>query len=320
MASRQGQSYSEDLRARVLAAVDAGMAARAAARVFRVSVSYIYKAQIRRRRTGEVSASSRRGHRPRKLTLAQETALAAHITAHPDLTLAVLQTWLLEEHAVRLSNGAIWSAVARLGLSFKKTLHAAEQDRPDVAARRRIWRAAQPFVDADKLVFIDETGASTKMTRLYGRAPRGRRLLAKAPFGHWKTTTFVAALRRAGLDAPMVLDGPMTGPAFLAYVEQVLIPTLRPDEIVVMDNLPAHKIAAVRAAIETAGAQLFLLPPYSPDMNPIEMAFAKLKTLLRQAPERTRDGLWRRIGALLDQFTPEECNNYFRAAGYRDSL
>src|SRR4051812_12585712 len=113
------------------------------------------------------------------------------------------------------------------------------------------------------------------MTRLYGRAPRGHRLLAKAPFGHWKTTTFVAALRRAGLDAPMVLDGPMTGPAFLAYVEQVLIPTLRPDEIVVMDNLPAHKIAAVRAAIQAAGAQLFLLPPYSPDMNPIEMAFAK---------------------------------------------
>src|SRR5256885_3772571 len=120
MAWRQGQSYSEDLRARVLAAVDAGMAARAAARVFRVSVSYIYKALIRRRRTGEVSASSRRGHRPRKLTLAQETALAAHITAHPDLTLAVLQTWLLEEHAVRLSNGAMWSAVARLRLSFKK--------------------------------------------------------------------------------------------------------------------------------------------------------------------------------------------------------
>jgi transposase len=158
------------------------------------------------------------------------------------------------------------------------------------------------------------------MTRLYGRAPRGRRLLAKAPFGHWKTTTFVAALRRDGLTAPMVLDGPMTGQAFLAYVEQVLIPTLRPDDIVVMDNLPAHKIAAVRDAIAAAGAQLFLLPPYSPDMNPIEMAFAKLKTLLRQAPERTRDGLWHRIGALLDQFTPDECANYLRAAGYRDSF
>src|SRR3979411_909185 len=127
-------------------------------------------------------------------------------------------------------------------------------------------------------------------------------------------------LRRGGLDAPMVLAGPMTGHAFLAYVEQVLIPTLHPDDIVVMDNLPAHKIAAVRAAIATAGAQLFLLPPYSPDMNPIEMAFSKLKTLLRQAPERTRDGLWQRIGVLLDQFTPSECTNYFRAAGYSDSF
>ena len=118
----------------------------------------------------------------------------------------------------------------------------------------------------------------------------------------------------------MVLDGPMTGQAFLAYVEQVLIPTLHPDDIVVMDNLPAHKIAPVRAAIAAAGAQLFLLPPYSPDMNPIEMAFAKLKTLLRQDPERTRDGLWRRIGDLLDRFTPDECNNYLKAAGYRDSI
>jgi transposase len=158
------------------------------------------------------------------------------------------------------------------------------------------------------------------MTRLYGRAPRGQRLLAQAPFGHWKTTTFVAALRHDGLTAPMVLDGPMTGQAFLAYVEQVLIPTLEPDDIVVMDNLPAHKIAPVRAAIAKAGAQLFLLPPYSPDMNPIEMVFSKLKTLLRQAPERTVDGLWRRIGALLDQFTPDECANYLRAAGYSDSF
>jgi transposase len=158
------------------------------------------------------------------------------------------------------------------------------------------------------------------MTRLYGRAPKGRRLLAKAPFGHWKTTTFVAALRRDGLGAPMVLDGPMTGQAFLAYVEQVLIATLRPGDIVAMDNLPAHKIAAVKAAIEATGAQVFLLPPYSPEMNPIEMAFSKLKTLLRQTPERTRDGLWNRIGELLDHFTSTECANYFHAAGYGESF
>src|SRR6202140_3528684 len=144
------------------------------------------------------------------------------------------------------------------------------------------------------------------------RAEARRALLycPQAPFGHWKTTTFVAALRRDGLTAPMVLDGPMTGEAFLAYVEQVLIPTVEPDDIVVMDNLPAHKTAPVRAAVAAAGAQLFLLPPHSPDMNPIEMAFSKLKALLRQAPERTLDGLWRRIGVLLDQFTPDECANY----------
>jgi transposase len=198
------------------------------------------------------------------------------------MTLAAMQRWLETEQGVRVSNGAIWSIVKRLGLTLKKSLRASEQERPDVAARRRIWRAAQPFIDLDKLVFIDETGASTKMTRLYGWAPRGRRLIASAPFGHWKTTTFVAALRHHGLTAPMVLDGPMTGPAFLAYVQKVLVPTLQRDDIVVLDNLPAHKIADVGAAIPAAGAQLFLLPPYSPDMNPIEMAFAKLKTPLRQ--------------------------------------
>ncbi|WP_437366873.1 IS630 family transposase [Inquilinus limosus] len=321
MAWRQGQAYSDDLRVRVLAAVDGGMAVRAAAAVFQVSVSYIYKALIRRRRTGETGASTVRGHRQRKLTPAQEAALAAHIRANSDMTLAALQSWLEAEHGVGLSSGAMWNVVRRLGLTpQKKSLRASEQERPDVAARRRIWRAAQPFIDPDRLVFIDETGASTKMTRLYGRAPRGQRLVASAPFGHWKTTTFVAALRRTGLTAPMVLDGPMTGPAFLAYVQQVLVPTLRRGDIVVMDNLPAHKIAEVRAAIRGAGAQVFLLPPYSPDLNPIEMAFAKLKTLLRQVPERTVEALWRRIGQLLDHFQPDECANYLHAAGYRGPL
>jgi transposase len=199
-------------------------------------------------------------------------------------------------------------------------LRAAEQDRPDVAERRRIWQAAQPFIDPERLVFIDETGTNTKMTRLYGRAPRGRRLLAAAPFGHWKTMTFVAGLRRTGLTAPMVLDGPMTGRAFLAYVHQVLAATLAPGDIVVMDNLPAHKTQDVRAAIAATGAQLFLLPPYSPDLNPIEMAFSKLKTLLRKDPERTIDCLWRRIGTLLDHFQPDECANYIHHAGYPHSI
>ena len=182
--------------------------------------------------------------------------------------------------------------------------------------RREAWFEGQLDLDPGRLVFVDETGATTKMARLRGRAPRGERCRAAIPHGHWKTTTFVAGLRRDGMTAPMVLDGPMNGPAFLAYVEQVLVPTLRPGDIVIMDNLAPHKSAAVRKAIEAVGASLLLLPPYSPDLNPIENAFAKLKALLRKAAERTVDGLWRRIGFLIDAFTPKECANYFAAAGY----
>ena len=166
------------------------------------------------------------------------------------------------------------------------------------------------------MVFIDETGTSTNMARLRGRAPRGQRLIGKVPHGHWKTTTFVAALRSNALTAPCVLDGPMDGNAFLAYVEQILVPSLRPGDIVVLDNLSAHKVDGVREAIEAAGAMLLYLPPYSPDFNPIEQLFAKLKALLRKAAERSVDALWNRIGNLLDAFTSDECANYFRNAGY----
>jgi transposase len=195
-------------------------------------------------------------------------------------------------------------------------VRAAEQDRPDVATAREEWADNQPKLDPDHLVFIDETGTSTNMARLRGRAPRGERLIGKVPHGHWKTTTFVAALRSTALTAPCVIDGPMNGNAFLAYVEQVLAPTLRPGEIVVLDNLSAHKVPGVREAIEAAGASLLYLPPYSPDFNPIEQLFAKLKALLRKAAERSVEGLWSRIAALLSAFTSEECANYFRNAGY----
>lgn len=165
-------------------------------------------------------------------------------------------------------------------------------------------------------MFIDETGASTKMARLYGRARRGERCRAPIPHGHWKTTTFVGALRRKGLTAPMVLEGAMHGTAFIAYVEQVLVPTLRPGDIVIMDNLPAHKPLAVREAIEKVGASLRFLPPYSPDFNPIENAFAKLKAILKNIAARTIDELWTAIGQAITTFTPVECANYFNAAGY----
>ena len=154
------------------------------------------------------------------------------------------------------------------------------------------------------------------MARVYGRAKRGKRCRAAVPHGHWKTTTFTGALRCSGMTAPMVLDGPMNAAAFRAYVEQVLVPTLESGDIVVMDNLPAHKNAAIRNAIESKGATLRYLPPYSPDFNPIENAFAKLKALLRKAATRTRDALWQEVGRLLDAFTPRECSNYFAATGY----
>ena len=198
----------------------------------------------------------------------------------------------------------------------KKSAHAAEQERADVRAAREAWFEAQPDLDPERLIFIDETWLNTKMTRLRGRAPRGERLRSPIPHGHWRTTTFVSGLRLSGVDAPMVIDGPINGEIFLAYVQRVLGPVLRPGDIVIMDNLGSHKGAAVRAAIEAAGAELCFLPPYSPDLNPIENAFSKLKALLRKAACRTRDALWDAVGAALDSFTPEECRNYFTAAGY----
>jgi len=154
------------------------------------------------------------------------------------------------------------------------------------------------------------------MTRRYGRAQTGKRCIAAVPHGHWKTTTFVAALRHDRLTAPLVADGPMDGALFLAYVQTFLCPTLKPGDVVIADNLSSHKVAGVQDAIEAAGAKLVYLPPYSPDLNPIEKFFARLKTLLRKAAKRTVDGLWMEIGDLLDTVTPEECSNYFKSSGY----
>lgn len=183
-------------------------------------------------------------------------------------------------------------------------------------AARETWSDGQPHLDPKKLVFIDETGVTTKMARLRGRAPRGQRCRAAIPHSHWKTTTFTAGLRLVGLAAPMVIDGPMDGDAFRTYVEHALVPELAPGDIVVMDNLPAHRVSGVRTCIERAGASLVYLPPYSPDLNPIEMAFAKLKALLRAIAPRTIPDLWQAITDAINRFTPDECRAYFTAAGY----
>ena len=183
-------------------------------------------------------------------------------------------------------------------------------------AARKAWLEAQPGMDAEKLVFVDETWASTSMTRCYGRAPKGQRCIGSAPLGNWKTTTFVGALRHDRLTAPMVADEPIDGEMFLAWIQQFLCPTLQPADIVILDNLSSHKVAGVRQAIEAAGATLLYLPPYSPDLNPIEKLFSKLKALLRKAAKRSVDELWTEIGALLNTIPPTECTNYFASSGY----
>jgi transposase len=195
-------------------------------------------------------------------------------------------------------------------------VRAAEQDRPDVQKARESWKQHQISLDPAKLVFVDETGTATNMARLRGRCRRGKRLVAALPQGHWKTTTLVAALRQNAVTAPFVVDAPMNGEIFLTYLEQCLVPTLSPGDIVIMDNLSAHKVAGVRELIEAKGARLLYLPPYSPDLNPIEQLFAKLKALLRKAAERSVPALWDRIGDILKTIASHECTNYLRHAGY----
>ena len=171
-------------------------------------------------------------------------------------------------------------------------------------------------LDPERLVFLDETWARTNMVRRYGRCPRGQRLIDKTPHGHWKTTTFLGALRHDGMTAPLVVDGAINGPIFLEYVRQHLAPTLKPSDVVVMDNLSSHKVAGVQEAIQAAGASVLYLPPYSPDLNPIELAFSKLKSVLRREAERTVPGLWSLLGRVGEWFAPAECLAYFRHCGY----
>ena len=195
---------------------------------------------------------------------------------------------------------------------------ASEQDRPDVRQAREAWsdRQCKMRLQPHRLVFLDETGTTTKMTRLYGRCPKGLRLRAKAPFGHWKTQTFIAGLRCDGLTAPFVVDAPMNRRIFETYIETQLAPTLYKGDVVILDNLAAHKSPRVEKAIKARGAWLLFLPPYSPDLNPIEMAFAKLKSLLRKKAVRTIDALWQAIGDICSLFSPTECRNYLEATGY----
>ena len=304
---------SLDLRLRLLEAVIAGASRREAAECMDVSSSSAVKWLQRWQETGSVAAKPTGG----SISPLEEHAdwLLALIAKQPDLTLNEIVV-AMRKRRISGSRSAVWRLFARHGISFKKSLHAAEQERPDVACARRRWMREQGMFDPARLVFIDETSTSTNMVRLRGRCRRGERLISRVPQGHWKTITFVAGLRHDKMVAPFVVDGPMTRATFLAYLEQGLKPTLKRGDIVIIDNLPAHKGVAVEKVINTARARLLYLPKYSPDLDPIEQAFSKLKALLRKAAERTIPDLCRRIGKLVAAFSASECKNYFTHAGY----
>jgi transposase len=310
--------YSLDLRERVVRFVEEGHSRRAAAAHFKVSVSFVVNLVAAFRRRGSLAPKPSGGRRHAKLN-AHRTFLLAQVAERADITMPELAAELAAATGEKADPASLSRWLIRAGYRFKKTLRASEQDRLDVKQAREEWtsvRQPKMRLEPQRLVFLDETGTTTKMTRLRGRSLKGRRLVSKAPFGHWKTQTFVAGLRCGALTAPFVIDAPMNRLIFETYVETQLAPALKPGDVVILDNLPAHKSAAAEKTIRARGAWLLFLPPYSPDLNPIEMAFAKLKALLRARAVRTIDALWRAIGEICDLFSPEECQNYFAAAGY----
>src|SRR5437660_7308058 len=307
------KAYSGEMRERVIAEVESGASRREAAEEFAVSASTAVIWVKCFRQTGRCAAKPRGG----SISPLEKHAdfLLGLIEKQPDLT--------LDEVVLAMRKHKILAAAPRSGASLsvtrllsKKSLRAAEQERANVARARRRWMREQGMFDPARLVFVDETAANT-MVRLSGRCPRGERLIVRVPQGHWKTITFVAALRRNGMRAPCTVDGSMNGAKFLAYVEQCMAPTLKRKDIVMIDNLPAHKAAGIREAIEARGATLRYLPQYSPDLNPIEMPFSKLKASLRKAAERTIPRLRRRIARFACTLAAREACNYFRHAGYK---
>ena len=282
-----GRGYSKDLRERVAGSVAGGRSCRVTAALFGVSVATVVRWAQRHRTTGSVAAKPQGYRHPRSLA-AERAWLLERRATKPDVTLRGLGAEL-GERGVVTSYGSVWRIVREAGITFKKkTLIAREQDRPAIARRRLQWRKYQGRIDPKRLVFIDETWVKTNMTRLRGWSARGQPLVDKVPHGHWRTLTFLAALRCNRIDAPLVLDGPINGQSFTAWVEQFLLPTLSPGDVVVMDNLGSHKGKAVRQLIRSAGARLLFLPPYSPDLTlrlPSNDA-AHRRNLLGRPPDR----------------------------------
>src|SRR5438552_2423602 len=307
------KAYSGDLRERVIEAVETGASRREAAERFEVSVSSAVK-WLQRWRERRSAAPKLRGG---SISPLEEfvTEILALVAEQPDLTL-VETVAALRKRRIKTSRSSLWRFLDRQNITFKKSLQAAERHRADVARARRRWMREQGMFDPAQLMFIDETAVSTNLVRLNGRAPRGERVIGSVPLGTWETITFVAALRHNKMTAPMVVEGAMTGEMFLAYVAQCLVPTLKRNDIVVMDNCRFHLWPGIREAIEKARATLRYLPKYSPDLNPIEMPYSKFKAFLRKVAARTVPGLNRAIRSFIPQISPQECANYFRHAGY----
>ncbi len=308
------KSYSADLRERVVEAVAAGASRHEAADRFEISVSSAVRWVQRWNDTGSCAAKPRGGSVSSLEQHAED--ILTLVAQQPDLTLNEAIRELLKRR-IRTSKSALSRFFQRHDITVKKKiLRAEEQRRADVARARRRWIREQGLLDPARLVFIDETAVTTNMVRLNGRSPRGVDLIGRAPYGEWKTVTFVAALRHDKMVAPMMVKGALNTEMFLAYVEQCLVPTLKPGDIVVMDSVNVHKDDGIRKAIENAHATLRYLPKYSPDLNPIELPFSQFKAFLCKAAERTVPGLYRAIRSFLPHIGARQCANYFRHAGY----
>ena len=314
------KAYSLDLRKRVARFVEAGQSRHAAAAHFQVSVSFVVNLMKTYYTSGRLVPKPSGGRRHAKLE-PYRAFLLAPVAEKDDITMPELSAELVAATGTKVEAASLlrWLIRNATATASKKTLLASEQDRPDIKAAREAWtttRQPRMQLEPHRLIFLDETGTPTKTTRLRGRCLKGQRLRSKAPFGHLMTQTFIAGLRCDKLTAPFVIDAPMNRQIFETYVEAQLAPTLEVGDIVIMDNLAAHKSPKAEKAIRARGAWIVFLPPYSPDLNPIEMAFSKLKAHLRAKAVRTIDALWQAIGHICDLFEPTECQNYFAAAGY----
>jgi transposase len=299
---------SMDLRERIVAAVELGeQSFRDLAELFAVNLSTIVRLLQRYRRTGSIQPKPHGGGTPPKLDTQTTPRLLALVREQPDATLAELRDRL----GVACSITTLFRALKRNGITRKKkTAHATERDSPRVQEQRQAFQEKMAAVDPEHLVFVDETGATTAMGRTYGRALAGERVQTSTP-GAWKNVTLISGLRTSGVVAPFALPGATDQAAFETYVEKVLVPELRTGDVVVWDNLSAHKSAAAEAAIEAAGARLERLPVYSPDLTPIEEMFSKIKTGLRTIAARTIDGVITAMGNILNEVTPADALGWF---------